>query len=123
MDIRKPAAGVAMMLALISGPAAAADLLSATYDASDDAIVATIAYEGMTDGHRFSVDWDACDTSVGTPAQVAGRLTDRLSNEPGEKPFQVNARISLAGLACRPAQVTLRLGRVSHKQVFVPAAR
>jgi len=123
MNFTKQAAWLGAALALSAGPAAAADLVSASYDASDDTIVITVAYQGMTEGHRFSVTWDACDTSAGPAAQVAGRLTDRLSNEPGEKPFQVTARVSVSGLACRPAEVTLRLGKVSHKQVFVPARK
>jgi hypothetical protein len=123
MNIAKQAAWLGAALALSAGPARAADLVSATYDASDDTIVVTVAYQGMTDGHRFSVTWDACDTSGGSPAKVAGRLSDRQGSEPGEKPFQVKARLSLGGLACRPAEVTLRLGKVSHQQVFVPAAR
>jgi len=123
MNFTKQAAWLGAALALSAGPAVAADLVGASYDASDDTIVVTVAYQGMTGSHRFSVTWDACDTSGGSPAQVAGRLTDTLGNEPGEKPFQVTSRLSLAGLACRPAQVTLRLGKVSHKQVFVPATK
>jgi hypothetical protein len=123
MNIVKQAAWLGAALALSAGPAAAADLVSAAYDASDDTIVVTVAYQGVTDGHRFSVTWDACDTSGGFPARATGRLTDAQGNEPAERPFQVKARLSLDGLECRPAEVTLRLGRISHQQLLVPTAR
>jgi hypothetical protein len=97
-------------------PAAAADIVGARYDDKADEIVVDIAYRGTRPGHRFAVEWGAC-----TDGGVAARLVDRQGSDLAKEEFHVRERIGLGGLPCRPAEVTLRLGKVSHARVQVPA--
>lgn len=102
-----------LLLALCPTFAAAADIVGARYDRVTDALVVDLAYRGTTPGHDFSLEWGNCEP--GGPA--AARLVDRQGTEPAHKAFRVRERFDLAGSHCRPAQVTLRLGRVSHATV------
>lgn len=103
-------------LVLAGFPALAADIVGATYDAASDEIVVDIVYLGTKPGHEFTVEWGSCsDTGV------AGRLVDQQGGDLAKEEFHVRRRIGLGGLPCRPAEVTLRLGKVSHARVRVPA--
>lgn len=103
-------------LALAGLPALAADIVGANYDPAQDAIVVDIVYLGTQPGHKFTVEWGPCsDTGV------AGRLVDQQGGDLAKEEFHVRSRIGLGGLPCRPAEVTLRLGKVSHARVRVPA--
>jgi len=94
------------------------DLLGLHYDALSDVLVARIAYRGTTPRHRFTVQWQACTSD--SPPHVAGRLVDLQGNEPARKDFVSRVRLQLKRLPCRPAIMTLRLGRLAHATVFVP---
>lgn len=100
---------------LLPGAAWAPDLLRAAYDARSDELVVSIAYRGTSPDHDFVVQWGRC-----RDGGVAGRLIDRQGGEPARSAFRVTQRLSLRDLPCRPAVVTLRLGRVSHMSVHVP---
>jgi hypothetical protein len=104
------------LIAAFVTPASAADILSALYDARTDEIVVDIAYRGTRADHDFTVQWDSC-----RDGGVAGRLVDEQGNDAARTRFRVTRRLSLDDLPCRPAVVTLRLGRVSHMSVRVPA--
>jgi hypothetical protein len=106
----------AAVLALAALPSGAADIVGARYDANADEIVVDIVYRGTQPGHRFAVEWGPC-----TDSGVAARLVDRQGDDPAREEFRVRERIALGGLPCRPAEVTLRLGKVSHARVQVPA--
>ena len=112
----------AAVLALAALTAAAADIRDASYDAERDEIVVKIAYRGTNPDHDFTVQWGPCFETGGPPAGVVGRLVDQQGEDIAREEFRVTERIGLGGLACRPAVVTLRLGKVSHMRVYVPAA-
>ena len=114
----------AVLLALLLAPAVAtgADILGAFYDPARDALVVDIAYRGTKPNHAFSLEWGECRGEASAPYRTVARLIDRQGQDLAEKSFEVRARFPLASLECRPAEVTLRLGRVSHATVFVPAA-
>lgn len=102
---------------LVAAPGArAADIRSAAYDARTDTILVEIAYRGERPDHDFVVQWGPC-----RQGGVAGRLVDLQGKEPARTGFRVTRRLSLDDIPCRPALVTLRLGRVSHMSVRVPA--
>ena len=105
---------LALLLA-IAAPARGADILSALYDSRTDSIIVDIAYRGQRPDHDFTVQWGPCRAGG-----VAGRLVDEQWKEPARTSFRVTRRLSLEDLPCRPALVTLRLGRVSHISVEVP---
>lgn len=110
-----------MALALVPAFAAsAADLLGATYDAASDSLLIDVAYRGTHPEHEFFVQWAPC--SEGEPARTVGRVIDVHGRDHARESFRIRERVSLAEIPCRPALVTLRLGRVAHDQVFVPEA-
>ena len=114
----------ASMLLLFFGEAHAAAILHARYDAQHDAIVAEIAYRGTSAKHEFSAQWSGCDRTSGDVAEVSARLIDRQGAEPADRDYRVTQRFDISPLdACRPAQITLRLGRGSLATVDVPPAR
>lgn len=109
-------AAVALAAALLAaGAAAAADIRGARYDARTDSVLVEIAYRGTHPKHDFRVQWNPCADGA-----AVGRLIDRHGNDAAEEEFIVQDRIGLAALPCRPALVTLRLGRTSIAQVHIP---
>ena len=108
----------AALALLLACPAHAADILDARYDPASDQISAEIAYRGTNPDHDFSVQWGQC--SDASPPRVVGRLIDAQGDDIAREDYRVGARIGLEDIPCRPTIVTLRLGRVSHLDVFVP---
>lgn len=108
---------------LAATPAAAADIVGANYDAARDEIVVDIVYRGTRPGHEFTVEWGRCYRGDAPPASVGGRLIDLQGDDIARKDFRVSARLGLQGLPCRPAEVTLRLGRFAQARVPVPALK
>jgi hypothetical protein len=101
-----------------AAPARAADIGDARYDAATDELVVEIIYRGTNPGHDFSVEWGKCST--GEPQRTVGRVIDAQGDDKACEEYRVSERISLEDLPCRPAIVTLRLGRVAHTDVYVP---
>jgi hypothetical protein len=56
------------------------------------------------------------------PQQTVARIIDEHGGDDARADFEIRRRLSLEGIPCRPALVTLRLGRVAPAQVFVPEA-
>lgn len=100
--------------------ATAADIRSARYDKRADVIIIEVAYRGTHPRHEFEVRWGECGN--GTTRGVAGRVIDRHGKDEAKEGYVVRERIALNALPCRPAMVTLRLGRSSLARVFVPPA-
>jgi hypothetical protein len=109
-----------VLAGLLVFQAHAADLLGATYEPVSDTLLIDIAYRGTHPEHDFFVQWSPC--SGGPPARTVGRVIDVHGRDAARENFRVRERVSLENLPCRPALVTLRLGRVAHEQVFVPEA-
>ncbi|MGQ0752702.1 MAG: hypothetical protein ACT4PS_19445, partial [Betaproteobacteria bacterium] len=87
--------------------------------------VAEIVYRGTHPNHEFSLDWDACRKPVteGGPYQAAARIIDSDGNDAARMEYRVKAGFDLKTLDCRPAMVTLRLGRVAHQTLYIPASQ
>jgi hypothetical protein len=103
---------------LLAAPGQAQTILGAAYDAANDAIVIDVVYRGTNPHHRFSVQWGPCRGE--RPGHVTGRLVHDQWKDRAERDFRVRRHISIAELPCRPAVVTLRLGKVAHETVHVP---
>jgi len=111
----------AVVLALLAQPAAHAAVFTyVDYDHSSDELVLEIAYRGTNPRHLFSLEWGECSES--RPYQTVARVIDSQWRDLAERDYRVWRRFSLAGLACRPALVTLRIGRVAHASIYVPEA-
>ena len=106
---------------LVPAQALGQTILGAGYDASSDALVVDIAYQGTNPNHDFELAWDECQSSPNGRHSVVARLIDRQGKDEAQKDFQVRRRFDLSGLECRPADVTIRLGPVSNRTVSVPA--
>ena len=110
---------VALLIALAAAaPAHAADILDARYDPGADELVVDIAYRGTNPDHEFSVAWGRC--SDASPPRLVGRLIDQQGSDAAREDYRVSERLALEEIPCRPAIVTLRLGRVAHTDVYLP---
>jgi hypothetical protein len=112
-----------MLLCWLLAPAAALGqtIVDAAYDASADALVITIAYQGTNPDHQFALSWDKCQPAGNGGHSVVARLIDRQGNDKTQQDYEVRRRFELSALECRPAEVTVRLGPVSNRTVSVPA--
>lgn len=98
---------------------AAADIRGAAYDPLNDELVVEIVYRGTNPDHDFRVEWGRCN-GAGPAQRAVGRLIDEQGRDFAREEYRVQERLSLEALPCRPAMVTLRLGRIAHTNVFVP---
>lgn len=115
-------AWIAVFLLIVPGAARAAAILDAAYDPIRDELVVEIAYRGTSPGHDFSLSWGPCRESGSGTLSTVARLIDAQGGESARQDFRVRERFSLQDAQCRPAHVTLRLGRVSNATVSVSAA-
>ena len=117
--------GFAWMLlcCLLGLPSAALSqtILDVSYDRAQDALIVDLAYQGTNPNHDFALVWDQCQPAGEGKHNVVGRLVDGQGNDAARSDFQVRRRFPLTGLACRPAEVTIRMGPVSNWTVSVPA--
>jgi hypothetical protein len=113
-----------LLLCTLLAPAHALSqtILGAAYDASSDALVMEIAYQGTNPDHDFELAWDACEATGDGRYTVVARLIDRQGADLAQKDYRVERRFALSGLQCRPVEVTLRMGPVSNRTVTVPHA-
>ena len=109
-----------LMLAAIAAPAHGADITGAAYERERDELVVDIVYRGTSPNHEFTLQWGAC--SDGPPYRTSARLIDTQGRDVAHEEYRVRERFSLAGLQCRPAAVTLRLGRSALATVQIPSA-
>ncbi|HEX6321195.1 MAG TPA: hypothetical protein VFZ84_20200 [Burkholderiales bacterium] len=108
-------AAAALAAAALAGAALGADLRGARYDPASDSIVVEVAYRGTNPRHEFSVQWGRCENDA-----VVGRLIDSQWRDKAIRSYRLFDHVSLEGIPCRPARVTLRMGRTSHATVLVP---
>lgn len=109
-----------VLLAVIAAPAQAADISAAAYDRARDELVVDIVYRGTNPDHAFTLQWGDC--GGGPPYRSSARLIDAQGRDLARDEYRVRERFSLAELQCRPAAVTLRLGRSALATVQIPAA-
>jgi hypothetical protein len=112
--------GVALCIGLPS-VALCQTLLDASYDAGNNRLVLEIAYPGTSPDHDFYLDWGPCLRTEGGRSTIVARLIDRDGQDSASEDYRVWRTFDLAGLECRPADVTIRLGPVSNRTVSVPA--
>src|ERR1700704_1654739 len=98
---------------LVAASAYAQTFLGARYDPVADELVVDIAYSGTNPNHRFSLAWDPCQGDA-PPYEIAARVIDAQADDAAVRDFIVRRRFSLRDLQCRPANVTLRIGRVGN---------
>ena len=112
--------GVAASVAA-AGHASAEAFGPVTYDAKTDELIVTILYSGTNPDHDFSLKWDECTRHPDGTNDATAEVIDSQEQDAASQDFQKTVRLSLEGLTCRPATVTLRAGPLSYISVRVPA--
>ena len=120
---RRGAAVAAVLSCLLAWPVAAGagTLLDARYEVGDNELVLEIAYQGTNPDHQFVLEWGACQRDPDGTLGAVARLIDSDGHDIAREDYRVSRRFDLSGLNCRPADVTVRLGPVSNRTVYVPA--
>lgn len=114
-------AGLSVAALLGAPPALSADFAGAFYDPSGDALVVDIAYLGTHAEHDFELVWGPYSERPDAGRYtVVARIIDTHGRDHAREPYRVRERFDLAELECRPARVTLRMGRIAHVSVVVP---
>ena len=105
-------------------PAHADHFAGAHYDAQADVLVVSVHYLGTNPDHEFTVKWGKCRSLASNPEvpQLSGVLADSQWNDAARAPYTKTVRIGLAGMPCRPAQVTLRSAPRYMLTISIPAA-
>lgn len=113
-------AGIGACLAWTA--AAAADFAAAYYDPARDELVVEIDYRGTHAEHDFQLHWGPCSAAPGGSGRQAtvARVVDTHGRDLAKEPYRARERFSLDKLPCRPADVTLRMGRGAHATVAIP---
>lgn len=128
-EARSPGAGRRPLLAglLLAGlwaaaPVAFADAFGdARYDPVTDSLLVTLLYRGTNPVHRFTLQWGACTSpDANGVSHVAAQVLDSEWDDPAMEDYSETVHLSLAGLPCRPAEVTLRTAPRFIINVFVP---
>jgi hypothetical protein len=104
---------------------ARADTFSRVYfDAAADQLVVTMHYRGTNPDHVFTLRWGQCGHPKGSELpEVVAEVLDSQALDAATKDFKTTTRFNLAGLACRPAKVTLRTAPHFYTTLVIPAAR
>jgi hypothetical protein len=120
--LRLAAAMAAVLFGFVawSLAAGAGTLIDARYEVGDNALVLEIAYQGTNPHHQFVLEWGACQREIDGNVGAVARLIDSDGHDIARENYRVLRRFDLSGLDCRPADVTVRLGPVSNRTVYVP---
>ena|ERR1700733_1476437 len=92
-----------------------------SYDAKTDELVVTMLYSGTNSDHVFSLEWDECTKHPDGTTDVTAEVIDSQERDAASQDFKKTVHLSLKGLTCRPATVTLRAGPRTYISVRVPA--
>lgn len=113
-----------ILASTLSSPVNADTFANVHYDARTDELVATMIYRGTNPNHTFSLQWDVCrgQPDSDKPQEIAADVLDSQWDDAALQPFSKTVRFSLANLACRPANVTLRTAPRFFYALFMPRA-
>lgn len=111
-----------IVTSLAVGLASAEAFGPVTYDPKSDELIVTITYSGTNPDHTFSLAWNRCTTHPDGTTNVQAEVIDHQARDTVNRDFTKTVRLSLAGLSCRPATVTLHSWPNSFTTVQVPAA-
>ena len=113
--------GIAFM-ATAAGQVLAEAFGPVTYDAKSDELVVTILYSGTNPDHTFWLAWNKCIKHPDGTTDVQAEVVDRQGRDAVSQEFKKTVRLSLSGLVCRPARVTLHSWPNSFTTVQIPAS-
>jgi hypothetical protein len=102
------------------GTVRADNFQSVRYDAARDELVIVVLYRGTNPDHEFSLKWGPC-TEHGSNREIVAELLDQQASDAARKDYRKTVRMSLAGMDCRPAAVTLRTAPRFYYTLRIPA--
>jgi hypothetical protein len=111
---------VALCLSIIPATQAAT-FSSVDFDPGKNELIATMTYDGTNPNHQFSVQWGTC-RKLGNDGnhQIVANLLDNQWDDTAQQTFTTTVHVSLAGMNCHPALVTLRTAPKYEFNVQVP---
>jgi hypothetical protein len=77
-----------------------------------------LLFQGTTGNHSFRLLWDECEV-VDNQQQIAARLVDEQGDDVGTNDITQYVEFSLADMSCRPAELTVRIGRRAHATIYL----
>ena len=119
----KPALAAALAFIMFIGPRAghADNFQKVYYDPATDELVIVMLYRGTNPDHQFTLKWGPCVDRGGDRREIVAELLDQQSQDAARKDYKKTVRMSLAGMDCRPAAVTLRTAPRFYYTLAVPA--
>jgi hypothetical protein len=112
--------GAVSMLAV--GNASADSFGRIAYDAKADQLILTMIYRGTNPDHEFSLKWGECKTLPDGSNEVSGEVLDSQARDAARQDFKKTVHLSLDGLSCRPAKITLHSAPRFYASMHIPAA-
>ena len=111
----------ALLVLLAVSAAEAATFASVQYDPGHNELVVTLNYGGSNPNHRFSPQWGSC-RKLGNDGnhQIVAELLDDQWNDAAQQTFTTTVHVSLAGIDCHPALVTLRSAPKYEYTIQIP---
>jgi hypothetical protein len=110
-----------VLCGLIALAVQAATFSSVELDPGRNELIATMTYDGSNPNHQFSVQWGTC-RKLGTEGnhQIVAELLDDQWDDTAQQTFTTTVHVSLAGVNCHPALVTLRTAPKYETNVQIP---
>jgi hypothetical protein len=112
--------GVASIFAF--GSVSAENFGRVAYDSAADQLIVTMLYRGTNPDHDFSLKWGECKSLPDGSNEVAAEVIDSQARDAARQDFRKTVHLSLDGLSCRPAKLTLRAPPRSFFSLRIPAA-
>jgi hypothetical protein len=112
-----------LALIMFAGPqvSRADNFQKVTYDPATDELVIVVAYRGTNPDHQFSLKWGPCIDRGNNQHEIVAELLDQQAQDAARKDYRKTVRMSLAGMDCRPAAVTLRTAPRFYYTLTIPA--
>jgi hypothetical protein len=119
----KLALAAALPFVMLIGPRAghADNFQKVYYDPATDELVIVVLYRGTNPDHQFSLKWGPCIDRGSDRHEIVAELLDQQYEDAARKDYRKTLRMSLAGMDCRPAAVTLRTAPRFYYTLAVPA--
>jgi hypothetical protein len=113
---------LAIAALLAAGGVRAENFGSVYYDAAADQVVVTMLYRGTNPNHDFSLAWGECKTLDDGTNEVVAEVIDSQARDAARQDFRKTVHLSLDGMSCRPAKLTLRATPRTYFSLNIPAA-
>src|SRR5579863_2762884 len=93
------------------------------YDPVTDELVIVVLYRGTNPDHQFTLKWGPCIDRGGNRREIVAELLDHQFQDAERSDYKKTLRMSLAGMDCRPATVTLTTAPRFEYTLPVPGRR